>query len=450
MPRRFGRVTTVLLLAAAVAACADSPTGPASSPTRSIATVLAPPPSSCGAVLGPSTFTRATGAPVAERVTFAVAQPGDWYQLVVTGGDAAGVTMRLALNGQSLLTAGDPLGARLELPVALAADNVIELRLAGRPGTGIQLSIVDARPVASVRIVPDIVQGTAYVLAGATQDFGAEIRDAQGRPLATRCVTWRTTDATVATVDAAGTVHALAAGSTQLVAEAGGVEASIPIVVLKPEPGVPTSTRSTPGPCIWRPGPGYFGCFAAEVSTSALADGRTLITVKIRNRQGGGPLADAPQSLPATVIYRIDLLDLTGRASTPVSGFSVALDSAVTTVGSTPTASLTTGATLPIANPPYGFVTYRGWEIDIQRGISGCDTPSLPGEFANWRTCGTQGGSVTFSFVGGGGERFANSLFLHVFMTGIYLFEPTTYACVNIGSSLTDFPNCRPGGPLAP
>ena len=73
MPRHFGRVTTVLLVVgAAAAACSDPPTAPASSRTgRALDISAAVTPSSCGAVLGPATFTRATGAPVAERVAFA-------------------------------------------------------------------------------------------------------------------------------------------------------------------------------------------------------------------------------------------------------------------------------------------------------------------------------------------------------------------------------------------
>lgn len=391
MSRRFGRVTTVLLLAAAVAACADSPTSPASSsPTHSLATVLAAPPSSCGSVLGPSTFTRATGAPVAERIAFAAAQPGDWYQLVVTGGDAAGVTMRLALNGQSLLTAGDQLGARFELPVTLTAENVLELRLTGRPGTGVALSIVDARPVASVRIVPAILQGTAYLVAGATQDFGAEVRDAEGRSISTRCVTWRTTTPTVATVDADGVVHALAAGTTQLVAEAGGVEASVPLTVL--ESAGATTTRFTPEPCA-----GYYelsgrfvnhGCFAAEVTATPVAGGQqTLITVRLRDR--------TPYSVHYTMVG-FALLDVTGAAFTPVSGLSVAAVNVVTTRVFT---IHTTTRTL-------GTKTYAGWQI------------YLAGGFHDW---------VTFSFLVEGTNRDANSLFLNVEFT-----NDGPSACANI------------------
>ena len=410
MPRHFGRVTTVLLVVgASAAACSDPPTAPASSRTgRALDISAAVTPSSCGAVLGPATFTRATGAPVAERVAFAADQPGDWYRLVVTGGDAAGVTMRLALNGQSLLTAGDRLGARLELPVALATDNALELRLTGRPGTSIQLSIVDVRPVGSVRIVPDIVQGTAYVLQGATRDFGAEVRDAQGRPIATRCVTWRTADAAVATVDVDGLVHAVAAGTTQLVAAAGGVEDTVSVTVL--EPAGATRMRSTPGPCMGR----NFACFASQVTTTPVTGGRTLITVRMNNRQGS-----PSEPLYASVIFQIHLLDVTGAVPTPTSGFSISLDSAVTIVGSTPMASLGT------SSRTLGSKTYQGWEIALQRGISGCDTPGAApwpgGAISDWRTCGW-GVAVTFSFLAEGTNWDASDDFNSPDSLGFFLY----------------------------
>ncbi|HET7457281.1 MAG TPA: Ig-like domain-containing protein [Gemmatimonadaceae bacterium] len=420
MTGRLTSVAAALLFVGAATACSD-PTSPTSTgATRAPAVAGALNGAACGGVFGPTTFTRASGTPAIEQRAFS-APAGDWYKLVLLGANAA--TVRVALNGQSFITAGDN-GARIEMPVTLAAQNLVEIRVGGAPGSSVVLSIVDTRSVASLRIVPTVVQGTTYVLAGATRDFGAEVLDAQGRALTTSCVTWRTADPAVATVNADGVVQGVSAGTTQLIASVGGVESTVTLTVLAPAGS--TSVRNTPGPCVWAY-EHYFGCFSAEVRVTPVVGGQRLVEATMLNRQGG-----APWSLPASVIYRILVLDATGAPPPTPSGFSVALDSGVTTVGSTPTTSIT----------PWTATAIQGWQIETRSGISGCDTPWLPSGPGFWRTCGG-GGAVTFSFLGGTGTVDANSLFLNVTMFGLYAGEPEIFSCVN--GVVPGFNSCRPG-----
>jgi uncharacterized protein YjdB len=88
-----------------------------------------------------------------------------------------------------------------------------------------------AVPVARLELRP-----TQLTLApGESRTLVATPRDAEGRELADRTVTWRTTDATVATVDAAGTVTARAPGGVIVTATSETIGATASLVV-RPAP----------------------------------------------------------------------------------------------------------------------------------------------------------------------------------------------------------------------
>ena len=82
-------------------------------------------------------------------------------------------------------------------------------------------------PVATVTVTP----ATANVVVGATQQLTATTLDANGAVLASRVVTWASSDATKATVSASGLVTAVAAGSTTITATSEGKSGTSAITV---------------------------------------------------------------------------------------------------------------------------------------------------------------------------------------------------------------------------
>jgi uncharacterized protein YjdB len=95
-------------------------------------------------------------------------------------------------------------------------------------------------PVASVDVAPAAVT----LAAGAGERFTATPRDADGNPLSGRAVVWASSDAAVASVDAAGFVRAGAPGTTTITATAEGRTGAAAVTVA---PGSVANVQVTPG-----------------------------------------------------------------------------------------------------------------------------------------------------------------------------------------------------------
>ncbi|HEU0053224.1 MAG TPA: Ig-like domain-containing protein, partial [Longimicrobium sp.] len=67
----------------------------------------------------------------------------------------------------------------------------------------------------------DVTPGAPRVLAGSGQSLAATVRSAVGNPIAGQTITWGTSSSAVATVDASGTVTAVAPGTATITATAG-------------------------------------------------------------------------------------------------------------------------------------------------------------------------------------------------------------------------------------
>lgn len=87
-------------------------------------------------------------------------------------------------------------------------------------------------PVARVDIVSGVPAGD-ILLVGATAQFAAVARDAQGAVMARR-LSWRSSDAAIATVSATGLVTAVSTGVVGITAEAGGQSGIVGIAVRVP------------------------------------------------------------------------------------------------------------------------------------------------------------------------------------------------------------------------
>ena len=95
----------------------------------------------------------------------------------------------------------------------------------GQSGTAaVTVSVV---PVASVSVSP----ATASLTVGQTSQLTATPKDASGNPLTGRVITWATSNAAVATVNASGLVTAVLAGSATITATSEGKSATAGITV---------------------------------------------------------------------------------------------------------------------------------------------------------------------------------------------------------------------------
>ena len=99
---------------------------------------------------------------------------------------------------------------------------------------------------APARVV--LTPGSATLAAvGETVRFAAEVRDANGNPIADATVSWASADAAVATVDATGLVTAVASGETTVTATSGTASADAAVTVMaraSPTGGPPTPAHA--------------------------------------------------------------------------------------------------------------------------------------------------------------------------------------------------------------
>jgi len=132
-------LTRILFLAAGSAVllnCTDLPTSPVT--VMSTAGVSRQTSYSCtDCVVGPVTYTRLAGQPVAQTMTFA-AVPGVSYVLELDDLGSLGADGRVVINGQIFMdyrAPGDTAPRSLSTSIALGTTNEITVRLTGKPGS---------------------------------------------------------------------------------------------------------------------------------------------------------------------------------------------------------------------------------------------------------------------------------------------------------------------------
>jgi len=112
---------------------------------------------------------------------------------------------------------------------ALSPGNaIITATVEGKSGVG--AITVSPAPVASVAVSPT----SATLIVGETLQLEAQPRDASGRPLAGRTVTWSTNRTDVASVTSTGIVAAVSAGTATITASSEGRSGTATIVVQAP------------------------------------------------------------------------------------------------------------------------------------------------------------------------------------------------------------------------
>ena len=148
---------------------------------------------SCGeCTFEPRLYTRATGTPVTDVITFA-GHPDGAYILETDDFGDRGAESRLVLNGDTIRT---PVGLHRR-DVVLANDNEMRVRLTGKPGSRLRVRIfqeiesVDVAPAAPRARIP------------ATQQFTATARDRNGVEIPRVVFEWESAADTIVSIDAA-------------------------------------------------------------------------------------------------------------------------------------------------------------------------------------------------------------------------------------------------------
>jgi uncharacterized protein YjdB len=106
-----------------------------------------------------------------------------------------------------------------------------------------------APTTASVEVTP----AATSIVVGATAPLTATARDAAGAARPGRTFTWQSSAPAVATVDAAGTVTAVSAGSATITATADGVNGTAAVTVTAPPPSTPTTPTTPTTPATTQP-----------------------------------------------------------------------------------------------------------------------------------------------------------------------------------------------------
>jgi uncharacterized protein YjdB len=266
----------------------------------------------------------------------ATIQVGNTVQLTATPKDGAGNpltgrTVTWTTNNATVATvnaSGLVTGAGAGGPVTITATSE------GKNGTS--AITVTPIPVAAVAITPP----SATIQVGATVQLTASLTDANGNPLTGRAITWSTSDATVATVNASGLVTGVAAGGpVTITATSEGKSSTTSITVIP----IPVATVAVTPPSATVP----VGTTLQLSATTKDANGNTLTgrTVAWTTSNAGiasvdvnglvtGRAAGGPVTITATSEGKSGASQITVSAFAPVASVSVTPPSSSVQVGS--------------------------------------------------------------------------------------------------------------------
>ena len=193
----------------------------------------------------------------------------------------------------------------------------------GKADTAVVVVTAPIRPVASVTLAPPSDSG----LVGDAVTFTVTLRDSSGAILTGRIVTWRSTDSTVARVNATGVASYLAVGSAAIIATSEGKADTAAVVVTAPAVGragyyaAPNGSsagdgsiarpwnlatalaggngRVLPGDTIWLRGGTYPGAYRSTVRGAAGAP------VVVRQYPGERAVIDGAGTASSTSVFYV-------------------------------------------------------------------------------------------------------------------------------------------------
>jgi serine/threonine protein kinase/uncharacterized protein YjdB len=185
----------------------------------------------------------------------------------------------------------------------------VSATLEGR--TGSAEVVVRPAAVAAVAVTPQAPSLTA----GDAVVFAAALRDATGHALSGRNVTWRSSDASVLSIDPMGRATSAKAGTAEVTAECEGVRAAVRVAVAPPviteldvePPSSPlragkrvrlrakardtTGRELEPDAVQWRSSDASVATVASDGTVSAVAPGEVTITAILGDRQARSPIS---------------------------------------------------------------------------------------------------------------------------------------------------------------
>ncbi|PYO44466.1 MAG: hypothetical protein DMD29_00320, partial [Gemmatimonadetes bacterium] len=164
-------------------------------------------------------------------------------------------------------------------------------------------------PVASVTVTP----ANASLVAGATQQFAATLRDSSGTVLTGRTVTWVSSNSTVATANASGLATAVAAGTVTISATSGGVS--------------DTATLAVSAPVITNPGA------VTDLAVAGVTDSSVTLSFTEVTNGAGQPASYDVRWAAGTIAFGSAADDTKGTCSVPMAGSAIGARRSCTVLG---------------------------------------------------------------------------------------------------------------------
>lgn len=228
----------------------------------------------------------------------------------------------------------------------LAVTGVV-LAITACDSSGVSTLPVERTPVASV----SIALPSRSLMVGQSENGSASALDASGSPLAGRAITWRSSSPTVALVDAAGLISALAPGSTTITAESEGVMGQDNLSVMPLPPAPVAAVSVTLAAASLNPGQTTQATATTRDANNNVLTGRTIAwsssNTGIASVNSSGvvsAVAVGSAQITATSEGQSGsaTITITTSAPVPVATVSVALANPSLTVGATTQATATT------------------------------------------------------------------------------------------------------------
>lgn len=305
----------------------------------------------CGGGGSPVSSGGSGGAPTVASITVSPASAsiavGATEQFTATAKDAngnalSGVTFTWASSSSSVATINSS-----GLATGVAAGNTNVTASASGVASSAAALTVTPPPIATITVSPS----SASIAVGATEQFTATAKDANGNTISGVTFTWSSSSTGIATISASGLATGVAAGSTNITASASGVTSpAAALTVTAPPPSLTITTTTLPSgttggaysatlqasggtvPYTWGLSSGTLptgltlNAGTGVISGTPTVAGTSNFTVKVTDSET--PAVNATANL-SIIVASASLAELNGQYAFVVSGVDSALAGSV-------------------------------------------------------------------------------------------------------------------------